>query len=93
MGRTVPSFRVALEQEIALWQPFRKAIRIKDRPTFDSLMGKARVHSDAGMLANRPVILDTVFMAILLEQQKEIDHLKEQLEHLKRKSQVGVGLD
>jgi hypothetical protein len=93
VGRTVPSFRIALEQEIALWQPFRKAIRIKDRPTFDSLMSKARVHSDAGMLANRPVILDTVFMAILLEQQKEIDHLKEQLEHLKRKSQVGEGLE
>jgi hypothetical protein len=92
VGRTVPSFRIALEQEIALWQPFRKAIRIKDRPTFDSLMGKARVHSDAGMLANRPVILDTVFMAILLEQQKEINHLKEQLERLKQKNQAGEGL-
>jgi hypothetical protein len=88
MGRTIPSFRMALEQEIALWQQFRKAIRAKDRGVFDSLMDKARIHGDAGMLANRPVILDTVFMAILLEQQKEIGVLKEQIEHLKRKSHL-----
>ena len=66
MGRTVPSFRMALEQEIALWQLFRKALRAKDRAIFDILMDKARSHSDAGMLANRPVILDSIIMAILM---------------------------
>jgi hypothetical protein len=85
MGRTVPSFRIALEHEIALWQRFRKALRIRDRTTFDILMDKARGHSDAGMLANRPVILDSIFMAILLEQQKEITRLQKQIEHLKKR--------
>ncbi|MFX1294762.1 MAG: hypothetical protein ACFFD2_07910, partial [Promethearchaeota archaeon] len=75
MGRTVPSFRMALEQEIALWGQFRKALRPKDRAIFDTLIDKARGHGDAGMLASRPVILDSIFMAILLEQQKEIEHL------------------
>ncbi|NVM54868.1 MAG: hypothetical protein HWN66_14285 [Candidatus Helarchaeota archaeon] len=84
MGRTIPSFRVALEQEIALWKHFRKALRPKDRTVFDKLMDKARNHSDAGMLANRPVILDTIFMATFLEQQKEIERLQKQMEHLKR---------
>ncbi len=79
MGRTVPSFRIALEQEIARWQNFRKALRAKDRRVFDFLMEKARNHSDAGMLANRPVILDSIFMGILLEQQKEIDRLRGEL--------------
>ncbi len=84
MGRTVPSFRIALEQEIALWQEFRQVLRPKDRAVFDKLMDEARTHSDAGMLVNRPVLLDSVFMAILLEQQKEIERLSTQLDQLKR---------
>ena len=88
MGRTVPSFRMALEQEVALWQLFRKALRTKDRAIFDVLMDKARSHSDAGMLANRPVILDSIFMAILIEQQKEIILLQKQIEQLKRKGEL-----
>ena len=83
MGRTVPSYRMALEQEIALWQPFRKALRKKDKAIFDSLMDKARNHSDAGMLVNRPIILDSILMATILEQQKEIQHLHKQIEYLK----------
>ena len=86
MGRTVPSFRMALEQEIALWHEFRKALRPKDRGTFDKLMDKVRNHGDAGMLANRPVIVDVVFMATLLEQQKEIDRLQKQVEALKKRT-------
>ncbi|HUY01308.1 MAG TPA: hypothetical protein VMV49_17235 [Candidatus Deferrimicrobium sp.] len=85
MGRTIPSFRLALEQEIVQWQHFRKALRPKDRAIFDKLLDKARIHGDAGMLANRPVIMDTAFMAVLLEQQKEIDHLQQQIEQLKYK--------
>ncbi|MHA1651178.1 MAG: hypothetical protein ACTSYB_13370 [Candidatus Helarchaeota archaeon] len=85
MGRTVPSFRIALEEEIALWQPFRKALRPKDRKVFDKLMEMARIHSDAGMLVNRPIILDSIFMTILLEQQKEIEYLQNQVEYLKKK--------
>lgn len=85
MGRTVPSFRMALEQEIVLWQLFRKALRVNDRAVFDALMDKARSHGDAGMLVNRPVILDAIFMAILLEQQKEIIDLRKQIDLLKRK--------
>ncbi len=84
MGRTVPSFRMALEHEIALWHPFRKALRPKDRAVFDSLMDKARNHSDAGMFVNRPIILDSVFMATILEQQKEIKQLQKQIDYLKK---------
>lgn len=89
MGRTVPSFRIALEQEIALWQPFRRALRPKDRVLFDSLMDKARNHSDAGMLVNRPIILDSILMATILEQQKEIKHLQEQVAYLKKEIKRG----
>ena len=83
MGRTVPSFRIALEQEIALWRNFRRALRAKDRAIFDNLMERARIHGDAGMLANRPVIMETAFMAILLEQQKEINQLQKQIKKIK----------
>ena len=80
---------MALEQEIALWQNFRRALRVKDRAIFDLLMDKARIHGDAGMLANRPVILDVILMAILVEQQKEIDQLRGQVENLKKRTLGG----
>ena len=89
MGRTVPSFRVALEHEIVTWHNFRKALRKKDRAIFDMLLDKARKHGDAGMLANRPVILDVVLMAILIEQQTEIAQLRKQIELLKSKTPEG----
>ncbi|MHA1266043.1 MAG: hypothetical protein ACTSRS_12495 [Candidatus Helarchaeota archaeon] len=84
MGRTVPSFRQALEEEIAMWHSFRQALRPNERAIFDKLMEKVRNYGDAGMLANRPVILDTILMALLLEQQKQIVHLQKQIEELQK---------
>jgi hypothetical protein len=34
MGRTIPSFRIALEMEEAEWDPFRNALDRSDRKKF-----------------------------------------------------------
>jgi hypothetical protein len=34
MGRTIPSFRIALEMEKAVWRPFRNALDKSDRKKF-----------------------------------------------------------
>ena len=42
MGRTVPSYRQALEAEIARWDGFRKALRGKDIEAFDKMMNACK---------------------------------------------------
>jgi hypothetical protein len=38
MGRTLPSFRIALEMEEQEWKPFRNALDNKDRKKFDYML-------------------------------------------------------
>lgn len=38
MGKTVPAYRMALEEEINRWSGFARALRKSDREAFDELM-------------------------------------------------------
>jgi hypothetical protein len=38
MGKTVPAYRMALEEEINRWSGFARALRRLDREGFDELM-------------------------------------------------------
>jgi hypothetical protein len=78
-GRTVPSFRPALEHEIESWKDYKRALRPEDRKTFDKLMNFARIHADAGSLAARPMLSELLFMSFALEQEKKIELLKSKL--------------
>jgi hypothetical protein len=43
MGKTVPSYRMALEEEIDKWEGFRKALHSEEeREAFDELMDMCR---------------------------------------------------
>ena len=72
MGRTIPSFRIALYQEEAEWKPFRNALDKKERPVFDKLFLASRLHISACMMAAKPVRIHSIIMAILLYQYKQL---------------------
>lgn len=76
MGRTIPTFTRRLEDEAASWSAFRRALAKEDRETFDRLFRLAKRHIAAASCAARPVPFDALVMAILLEQQKEIEGLR-----------------
>ncbi len=84
MGRTVPSYRQALETEINRWEGFRKALRGKDLEAFDKLMNACRMHASAAGMATRPILSEAMFMSIVLSLQKELMETKESLERLER---------
>ncbi|HOE97875.1 MAG TPA: hypothetical protein PLS90_14480 [Candidatus Sumerlaeota bacterium] len=81
MGRTLPTFNMYLDQEIEAWRPFRRALRREDQPAFDRLFALAKRHMAEAAHAARPVPFDSFVMAVLLEQQKEIERLRARLEH------------
>lgn len=80
MGRTVPTQRQTLESILRSWQAFRRGLRGEDREAFDRLLDRARRHNSASSYAalNDPV--EGVLLAILLEQEKEIERLRKELE-------------
>jgi hypothetical protein len=85
MGRTVPSFRPALEMEIESWKSFRRALSPEERKTFDQIMDYARIHADAGSMAARPVLSEILFISFALEQEKRIEELEKRIRELEKK--------
>lgn len=72
LGRTIPSFRIALMHEEMQWKPFRDALDKNEKKTFDRLFLASRLHISACMMAAKPVRIHSVFMAILLYQYKQL---------------------
>jgi hypothetical protein len=85
MGRTVISYRQAIEKEIEKWKGFRKGLRAKDAEAFDLMMNACRNYASAGSMATRPVILEAMLMSILLQQQKAIMEIKERIGKIEQK--------
>ncbi len=79
MGRTVPSFRPAIDREIESWKPFARGLRPGDRDVFEIIADYARVHADAGSLANRALLSEVIFMSSILEHEKTIRALRAQV--------------
>ena len=79
MGKTVPSYRMALEFEIDMWRGFRKALSDEDREEFDELMDMCRNSAMATGNACNPLIFEPMVMSILLGQQKKLRKLEYKL--------------
>ncbi|MCB2154623.1 hypothetical protein KQI84_07025 [bacterium] len=82
MGRTLPTFNTYLQEEIDSWRPFRRALRREHQAAFDRLFTRARRHTAEATHVARPVPFDSLVMAILLDQELEIERLRKELEKI-----------
>ncbi len=89
MGRTVPSFRMALESEIAQWASFRKALTSdSDRAAFDALMDMCRSNTMASGAACNPIVFEPMMMSIMVAQEKKLRKLEHELSELSRDNKI-----
>ncbi len=80
MGKTVPSYRMAVEWEIDCWRGFRNALsNEEEKQAFDEIMDMCRNLASAGSCACNPIIFEPMVISILLGQQKKIRELEKQL--------------
>ncbi len=80
MGKTVPSFRIALEYEIDRWRGFRKALQSdSDQEAFDELMDLCRNNAMAAGNACNPILFEPMVTSILLGHQLKISKLEQEL--------------
>ena len=80
MGKTVESYRMAIEDEIRRWNGFAKALRIEDREAFEALMDACRNYASAGSNATKPILFEPMVLSILVSQQKQITRLQKALD-------------
>jgi hypothetical protein len=85
MGKTVPTYRMALEWEIDTWKGFKKALNCEeDREAFETMMDMCRNNAAASSNASNPVIFEPMVMSILLAQQKNLRDLEYRLNEVLR---------
>ena len=82
MGRTIPSFRLALEMEKEDWKPFRNALDKSDRKKFDEMWDIPRLYTSACSYAVQPVRLYPILMSILLHHFKDLTQCISEVEQI-----------
>ena len=83
MGRTVETYRMAIEVEIRRWKGFGKALRNEDREAFEELMDACRSYASAGSNAVQPILFEPMTISMLLSQQIRLQKLQKELNALK----------
>jgi hypothetical protein len=82
MGRTIPSFRIALELEKAEWKPFRNALDKSDRKKFDEMWDIPRWYISACSNSVQYVRLHPLLMSILLYHYKQLTECISEVERI-----------
>lgn len=80
MGRTMPSFRLALAEEEREWKPFRNSLNIHDRKEFDSMFADARLYISACSYAAKPVRIQPIMLALVFHHYKQLARIAGQLQ-------------
>jgi len=86
LGKTVESYRMALDRELQRWSGFARALRKEDRKVFDQLMDICRNYASAASNAARPILFEPMVMSILLHQQKILNRLEKELLAVRKQS-------
>ena len=84
MGRTVPTFTNLIDAELSSWSKFRRGLRKEDQEVFDEIFRAAKLHLAENFYAMRAVPFESMMMSILVEQQKRIKRLEEEMKRLSR---------
>ena len=75
MGRTVPSYRIAVEWETNKWKIFRQRLNKKDKKRFDEMLDYSRLYNSAGSNACRPQLIHSILMSIIFEHYKQLNKI------------------
>jgi hypothetical protein len=85
MGRTIPSFRIALAMEKEDWKPFRNALDKSDRKKFDEMFDIPRFYISACSNSVQYVRLHPILMSILLYHYKQLTECISEVERIEDK--------
>lgn len=79
MGRTVPTFVQLIQNTIAHWSKFRRALRRDDQEHFDRLFRHARWYTQAATYQCHDNPMEAILLSIALDHEKRMDSLERTL--------------
>ena len=80
MGRTIPTVNQVLEENREQWARFYRALRREDRELLDRLFDGAKYFTAACVYQIHVTPSESIFLAMLLHLQKQIQELEARLE-------------
>jgi hypothetical protein len=79
MGRTIPSWRIVVDEELAGLARFRQFLRPEERTVFDDLAAQCRIYASyAGVLAS-PVKEVPLLLSMIFAQHKRLMELEKRI--------------
>ena len=79
MGRTIPSWRMVVEDEIERLKKFRDSLRLEDKKIFDDLLNQCRLYASAASSLASPVKEVPLMISILFAHHKKLMELERRL--------------
>lgn len=79
MGRTIPSFRLALDEEKSEWENYRKHLDRSERKDFDDMFAIPRLYISACSGAVSLVRIHPIFISIIFHHYKELMEIAQQI--------------
>ena len=83
MGRTLPTITQQITETESMLRGFRRTLRRSDQYILDGLFAAARRHIAAVRQADALQPFETVLLAMLLEQAKELTVVRQELDEYK----------
>lgn len=79
MGRTIPSWRIVVDQKVAESSRFKQFLRGEDRAVFDDLLEQCKLYAaEAGTLAS-PVREVPLLLSMVFAHHKKLTELEERI--------------
>ena len=89
MGRTLPTASMLIQQEEQSFARYRRALRRSDQVALDDLFASAHQHMAAAQYAAHALPFEVLLLSMLLEEHKEVMHLRQQMDVLLGKVRNG----
>jgi len=79
MGRTIPSWRIVVDEELARMSKFKQFLRAEDRAVFDDLLVQCRLYASATGVVASPVREVPLLLSMIFAQHKRLAELESRM--------------
>jgi hypothetical protein len=84
MGRTIPSWRIVADEELARIARFKQFLRAEDRVVFDDLLTQCKLYASAAGVLASPVREVPLLLSMVFEQHKRLMELEKRMKETQK---------